>query len=70
MNQPDTLEAAAKRFIAAHQGEHLSRDRERLVERCAAHLVDAFYLSPAHAKRAAQHAVDELQGTAPAALAS
>jgi len=36
---------AAHRFYGVHQGEHLQRDAQRLIDRCAAHLVETFPLS-------------------------
>lgn len=36
---------AAQRFFGVHQREHLQRDHDRLIDRCAAYLVGVFGIS-------------------------
>lgn len=62
MNQfDDQALAAAQRFYGTHQGEHLSHDQHRLVERCTQHLFETLGLPHRRALDAARQAWSELQ---------
>ncbi|MDO5609458.1 MAG: hypothetical protein Q4G62_01520 [Pseudomonadota bacterium] len=47
------LTAAADRWYGVHHAEHLARDCDRLIDRCAAHLVSAFAAPAGDARRVA-----------------
>jgi hypothetical protein len=50
----------AMRFLQAHEDEHLSRDRQLLVDRCIEHLVDAVAISAETARVITVQALGEL----------
>lgn len=59
----DAAQLAATRFLADHAGEHLTRDTEALLGRCAAQLSDTFGISIREALGAAEAAyVGRLDG--------
>lgn len=47
------LQQEASRFYAVHQGQHLSHDRMRMIDRCAVHLAERFQAAHAAAEDAA-----------------
>lgn len=53
----DAAVQAAARWYATHSAQHLGRDFDRLVDRCAAHLVDLLPITTSQAARAAQLAL-------------
>lgn len=53
----DTAVQAATRWYATHSAQHLDRDCDRLVDRCAAHLVELLPITTNQAARAAQLAL-------------
>lgn len=53
------LHTAALGFLLRHQGEHLAIGHPPLLQRCAAHLVDAFGVSTTTAEHAALQALGE-----------
>lgn len=62
--QPKHVQTAhyqALAYLAAHDGEHLDRDRALLIERCVSHLVDAHMLSTREAGIVAAQALGELE---------
>ena len=60
-NDPAIL--AAQRFYGTHQAEHLSRDADRMVDRCVAHLVERFPIARSTALSLATLALAELEST-------
>jgi len=54
------LTTRATRFLEEHEGQHLSRDRQLLVDRCVAHLVDAAQISDETARVITVQALGEL----------
>lgn len=54
------LTARALRFLEQHEGEHLSRDLQLLVDRCVAHLVDTAHLPNETARVITVQALGEL----------
>lgn len=50
----------AKRFLEEHEGEHLSRDRQMLVDRCVEHLVDTVGIATETARVVTVQALGEL----------
>lgn len=57
---PSPLYAHAIEFLQQHEGEHLSAHRDRLVTRCAYHLVDRGRVSVDVARDIARQALGEL----------
>lgn len=57
----DQAIAAAQRFYAAHQGEHLQADQERLVERCSTHLAETLSVPASIAQQTAREVWSEQQ---------
>ena len=60
-NDPAIL--AAQRFYGAHSAEHLTRDCDRLVDRCTTHLVEAFPITRNSAQSFATLALAEMEST-------
>lgn len=61
MSHDEQAVAAAHRFYGVHQGEHFAHDGQRLIDRCAQHLVDTFPLSNRAALEIAMQARAELE---------
>lgn len=57
----DQAIAAAQRFYAVHQGEHLQADHERLVDRCTLHLSDTLGVAASIAQQTAREVWSERQ---------
>jgi hypothetical protein len=55
-----TITTRALRFLQDHEGEHLSRDRQLLVDRCIEHLVDSVGISASTARTVTLQALGEL----------
>lgn len=69
MTDDSTALVNAQRFLARHRAEHLAHDCDRLVERCAGHLVQTFGVSERAARLIAMQALAELEaGATPVAL--
>lgn len=60
-NDPAIL--AAQRFYGTHNAEHLTRDCDRLVDRCTQHLLGVFPLARNTAQILATQALAELEST-------
>ena len=60
-NDPAIL--AAQRFYGTHNAEHLTRDCDRMVDRCTQHLLDVFPLARNTAQILATQALAELEST-------
>lgn len=54
------LACSALTYLRDHEDEHLSRDRDLLVERCVDHLVATAYVSAETARTATMQALGEL----------
>jgi hypothetical protein len=54
------LTTRAQRFLHDHEGEHLSRDRQLLVDRCVEHLVETGGISDETARVITVQALGEL----------
>lgn len=57
------LTSRAQRFIQDHEGEHLSRDRQLLVDRCVEHLVDTAGVSDETARVITVQVLGELSSS-------
>ena len=57
----NTIDCIAMNFLRDHEGEHLSHDLPRLVDRCIAHLVENCAVSQATAYVATMQALGELE---------
>lgn len=57
----DQATAAAQRFYAVHQGEHLQADQERLVDRCTAHIAETLGIGGSAARQIAREVWSEHQ---------
>ena len=57
---PSPLYACAIDFLQLHQGEHLSGHQDRLVTRCAYHLIDRCHVTLDVARDVARQALGEL----------
>ena len=60
-NDPAIL--AAPRFYGTHQAEHLTRDCDRMVDRCTQHLLEIFPLARNSAQSFATLALAEMEST-------
>jgi hypothetical protein len=56
-----TVLAAAERFYGRDQGEHLAGDRQGLVDRCIAYLINNFAISTRAAEDVAMQVISEIQ---------
>lgn len=54
------LSCTALNFLRTHADEHLNRDRQRLVDRCVAHLVESAGISADTARTVTLQALGEL----------
>ncbi|SEK14249.1 hypothetical protein [Paraburkholderia diazotrophica] len=59
LNTDKPLHYVALAFLAAHEGEHLDRDRALLIDRCVAHLIDTALVSKREAEVATLQAYGE-----------
>lgn len=57
----DPVLVAAQRFYGTHRAEHLARDCDRMVDRCAAHLAETFPLANSTARIFATAALAEIE---------
>ena len=55
---------AATRWYGTHRAEHLARDCDRMIDRCAAHLMDRLALARASAQQVAMQSLAELESGA------
>lgn len=60
-NDPAIL--AAQRFYGTHNAEHLTRDCDRMVDRCTQHLLEVFPLARNTAQILATQALADLEST-------
>lgn len=51
----------AQRFYGVHRAEHLARDADRLIDRCASHLVETHGMTTAGAREVAQLAAEQIE---------
>lgn len=63
MSHNDPVILAAQRFYGVHEAEHLAGDRQRLIDRCTAHLADVFAMSTRTAEHVAMQVRSEIEST-------
>lgn len=59
----DAAQLAATRWFGLHAGEHLARDCDRMVDRCAAHLLELLPIARSAAQSVATTALAEIEST-------
>ena len=62
--EQDAALLAATRWYGTHRAEHLARDCDRMVDRCASHLMTALPVANATARQVAMQALAELESGA------
>ena len=58
----DPARIAAQRWFGTHRAEHLDRDCDRMVDRCAMFLIDSLTMTNATAQAVAREALADLEG--------
>ena len=59
--EQDVALLAATRWYGTHRAEHLARDCDRMIDRCAVHLMERLPLAKASAQQLAMQALAELE---------
>ncbi len=59
--EQDQAALAAQRWYGTHRAEHLARDCDRMVDRCAAHLVEVLPIATATARLVAMQSLAEIE---------
>lgn len=61
MTDDDSARTVAQRWYGTHRAEHLDRDCDRMVDRCALHLVDTLTITTTSAQAVARETLADLE---------